>query len=77
MRIGRGELDLIVAFGEEIVAVEVKAGSGRNDPIHHFSEEKERQVRSLAATRGIGRVDLVSVVRSANGFTVRWLPRVG
>ena len=77
MRVGRGELDLIVALGEDLVAVEVKAASGRGDPIHHFNEEKQRQVRSLAAARGIGRVDLVSVVQSADGFTVRWLPRVG
>jgi Holliday junction resolvase-like predicted endonuclease len=74
--VGRGELDLIVAFGEEIAAVEVKTGSGGSDPIYHFDAQKQRQVRALAGTRRIGRVDFVGVVRSADGFTVRWLPRV-
>lgn len=77
VRVGRGELDLIVAFAGELAAVEVKTGSAGNEPIYHFDADKRRQVRALAASRRIGRVDFVGVVRSADGFTVRWLPRVG
>jgi putative endonuclease len=77
VRIGRGELDLIVAFGDELAAVEVKTGSAGSEPIYHFDVDKQRQVRALAATRRIGRVDYVGVVRSADGVAVRWLPRVG
>lgn len=77
VRIGRGELDLIVAFGDELVAVEVKTGSAGSDPIHHFDEAKQEQVRSLARIRRIGRVDYVGVVRSDDGFIVHWLPCVG
>jgi Holliday junction resolvase-like predicted endonuclease len=67
---------LIVAFGNELVAVEVKTASAGSEPIYRFDEEKAQQVRALAATRRIGRVDYVGVVRSADGFTVRWLPCV-
>ena len=75
-RIGRGELDLIVSIDGERVAVEVKTGSGDNDPIFNFDSAKQQQVRSLASARGIARVDYVGVSTSGRGVTVRWLPRV-
>ena len=75
-RIGRGELDLIVSIDGERVVVEVKTGSGDNDPIFHFDSAKQQQVRSLASARGIARVDYVGVNMSGRGATVRWLPRV-
>ncbi|MCP3995261.1 MAG: hypothetical protein GY722_09375 [bacterium] len=76
VRIGRGELDLIVSLGGERIAVEVKSGSDGNDPIFHFDSAKQQRVRSLAAKRGIARIDYVGVSTSESGVTVRWLPRV-
>ena len=77
-RIGRGELDLIISIDGEAVAVEVKTGSDSdgNDPIYHFDDDKQYQVRSLAGQRGMRRVDYVGVTVSADGVTVRWLPGV-
>jgi Holliday junction resolvase-like predicted endonuclease len=78
VRIGRGELDLVASIDGELVAVEVKAASvgPGNDPIHHFDDAKQYQVRALATQRRIYRVDYVGVAVSAAGVTVRWLPRV-
>ncbi len=57
-------------------AVEVKTASGVGDPSDHFDDRKQRQVRMLAAQRGIARVDYIGVRVSARGATVHWLPRV-
>jgi predicted RecB family endonuclease len=76
VRVGSGELDLIVTIGGEVAAVEVKAGTASNDPVYHFDAAKQAQVRRLANARGIGRVDYVGVALSATGVTVRWLPRI-
>ncbi|MCP4309469.1 MAG: hypothetical protein GY926_06700 [bacterium] len=78
LRIGRGELDLVVSLDGELVAVEVKTGSvgPGNDPIHHFDDAKQYQVRALATQRGVYRVDYLGVAVSAAGVTIRWLPRV-
>ena len=78
LRVGRGELDLVISIDGDLAAVEVKTGSAStgNDPIHHFDDAKQYQVRSLAAQRGVYRVDYVGVSISAAGVTVRWLPRV-
>ncbi|MGA9596568.1 MAG: YraN family protein [Acidimicrobiia bacterium] len=73
-RVGRGELDLIVAIDGVRVAVEVKTGTGDVDPVHHLDEGKLAQVRSLAAQCGVHRVDYVGVAVSRRGVLVRWLP---
>jgi Holliday junction resolvase-like predicted endonuclease len=73
-RVGRGELDLIVSIKGQVTAVEVKAGTANSDPMFHFDEAKQSQVRSLAAQRGIHRIDYVGVVVSARGVAVTWLP---
>jgi Holliday junction resolvase-like predicted endonuclease len=78
VRIDRGEIDLVVALDGERVAVEVKAGLANQsrDPIYHFDDAKQRQVRMLANRYGISRVDYVGVELSEDGATVRWLPRI-
>ena len=77
LRVGRGELDLVASIAGEFTAVEVKTGTGsQGEPIYHFGEAKQQQVRELAVQRKIYRVDYVGVVVSAAGVTVRWLPRV-
>ena len=75
-RVGRGELDLIVMLDGIEVAVEVKTGTGDLDPVYHFDGSKAAQVRSLAAQRGVYRVDYIGVVVSAGGVVVSWLPAV-
>jgi Holliday junction resolvase-like predicted endonuclease len=75
VRVGRGELDLIVSDGAQRVAVEVK--TRRGEPLDSFTPAKARQVRSLAARLGIGRVDLVAVSIDSEGVHIRWVPAVG
>jgi Holliday junction resolvase-like predicted endonuclease len=79
VRVGRGELDLVVSLGGQRVAVEVKTGADTSvgDPEHRFDDHKETQVRALAAGLGIRRVDYIGVRLGATAATVRWLPNVG
>ncbi len=80
VRHGRGEIDLVVALGEERVAVEVKTRTGADtDPAESFTPAKAARVRSVARCLrpGIHRVDLVTVTLRADGVGVRWVPRVG
>ena len=78
VRLAGGELDLVVAFAGERVAVEVKTTTvdSSGDAIFHFGDKKLRQVRLLANTIGVRRVDYVGVELSATAATVRWLPGV-
>jgi putative endonuclease len=76
VRVGRGELDLIVAMAGRRVAVEVKTAIGEVDPIHQFDDAKAHQVRALAAHLRIPRVDYVGVAVSSRHALVRWLPGI-
>ncbi|MFQ5968244.1 MAG: YraN family protein [Acidimicrobiia bacterium] len=71
-----GEIDLLVAFGWERAAVEVK--SGTQDPSDAFTDRKVHHVWDLAASLEppVLRVDLVAVTIGA-AVTVRWIPRAG
>ena len=79
VRVGRGELDLVVRFGDRTVAVEVKTVGGSavaDGAIARIDGTKLRQVRRLAnhlAPRaGPVRVDFVGVRTTADGVTVDW-----
>lgn len=78
VRVGRGEIDLMVLIDGQRVAVEVKATTSESvgDPIDHFDEEKQRQVRALAGRQDVFRIDYVGVELSSSGVTIRWLPEV-
>ncbi len=78
IRVGRGEIDLMVVIAGQRVAVEVKASlaDSAGDPIFHFNERKQRQVRALARQQNAFRVDYVGVQLSTAGATIRWLPAV-
>ena len=78
VRVGRGEIDLVVSLDGECIAVEVKAGlaNDSNRPIYHFDDAKQKQVRMLAHQHGESRVDYVGVILSETGVVVRWLPRI-
>ena len=78
VRVGRGEIDLLVAFGNLRVAVEVKTiqTGGLDDPAYAFTSRKAVQVRSLANRLGVSRVDLVAVSIGRAGVDIRWIPEV-
>ena len=77
LRIGRGEIDLVIEHQGERAVVEVKATSaGGGDPSYHFNSAKRRQVERLARSLGVFRVDYVGIEISASGATIRWLPRI-
>lgn len=78
VEIGGGEIDLVVAFGGEPAAVEVRTARRSDVAPDLFSQAKERQVRRLAALLEppVFRVDFVTVLVQRNGVTVRWQPRV-
>lgn len=78
-REGRGEIDLVVRIDRELVAVEVKTrrAGGSMDPAEAFDPVKAARVRKVAA--GLRppalRIDLITVVVSDDGVTIRWVPR--
>jgi putative endonuclease len=77
VRAGPGEIDLLVQWGRELVAVEVKARVGA-DPRPSFTSEKARRVRDtmrLLSPRP-HRLDLVAVEVGQAGVDVRWVPGV-
>lgn len=79
VRVGRGEIDLLVELGGQRIAVEVKTGTTASArPEENFDDHKEGQVRRAAAglTPPVWRVDLVTVVLTGHGVTVRWVPDV-
>jgi putative endonuclease len=79
LRVGRGEIDLLVRLDGERVAVEVKTAlEGGDRPEENFDAAKERHVRTAARslTPPVWRVDLIAVVLGKAGASVRWLPDV-
>lgn len=76
LRVGSGELDLIVRLEGDRVAVEVKTVSGDAEPLDAYDRAKHDQVRDLAAIAGCDRVDVVGVRVSEVGVEIRWLPAV-
>lgn len=76
MQMRNGEIDLLVSFGGEKAAVEVKSRIG--DPSYAFTDAKALQVGALAAALDppVFRVDLVTVELRTWDVLVRWIPRV-
>lgn len=80
VRVGRGEIDLLVDLDGQRVAVEVKSGrSPAARPDENFDAAKEGHVRRAAQrlTPPVWRIDLVTVVFNETGAIVRWLPDAG
>jgi Holliday junction resolvase-like predicted endonuclease len=77
VRVGADEIDLLVAWGRLLVAVEVKTLVG-GDPAEEFTPAKaERFRRAGQGLRPVpGRFDLVTVSVHGRGVEVRWLPGV-
>ncbi len=77
LRVGRGEIDLIVRIDGRRVAVEVKSmiRSEIGEAADAFTDTKANQVRALATEIGISRVDLVTVTLGSDGIDIVWTPR--
>ena len=75
VRVGRGELDVIVRSGGDRIAVEVKTlSTPGDDPFRTFTPAKQRQVNNLARQVKCRRCDLLVVELHADGVLFRWLP---
>ena len=74
LRSGPGEVDLLVAFGPTLVAVEVKTRIG-DDPMLAFTADKERRFAAAAGALRPRpqRRDVVTVRLERDGVWVRWL----
>ncbi len=74
LRSGPGEVDLLVAFGPTLVAVEVKTRIG-DDPMLAFTADKERRFAAAAGALRPRpqRRDVVTVRLDNDGATIRWL----
>jgi Holliday junction resolvase-like predicted endonuclease len=77
LAVGSDEIDLLVAWGNLLVAVEVKTRLG-GEPVEEFTPAKAARLRRAGA--GLqpppGRYDLVAVAARRSGVEVRWLPGV-
>ena len=84
LRVGRGEIDLLVDTGGEQAVVEVRSVAGERrpggvDPVLAFDPTKAGRVRRAASALDppVGRVDLVAVRFHRAGVDLHWVPRVG
>jgi putative endonuclease len=69
------ELDLIMAHGSMIIAVEVKTTTNGADPFEAIDDDKMlRMHRAADAYRlPISRVDVIAVMLSVQGATIHWV----
>ncbi|MDJ0792136.1 MAG: YraN family protein [Acidimicrobiia bacterium] len=78
VRVGADEIDLVVAEGAAVAAVEVKTSTNGDDPLEAVDDAKfariERAVVGLEWR--INRIDLVGVAAERRGVTIRWLRAV-
>jgi putative endonuclease len=57
LRVGAGEIDLVIRDGNELAVVEVRTLAGSSYPLDAIDDLKRKQVRSLAGRVGIRRCD--------------------
>jgi putative endonuclease len=77
-RVDGDELDLIMAQGSTIVAVEVKTTSNGADPFDAIDEDKMFRLRRAvdAYQLRITRIDVIAVMLSDLGATIHWVQSV-
>jgi Holliday junction resolvase-like predicted endonuclease len=77
LRSGRGEIDLLIAVGGRVVAVEVKTRTGEDPLIQLTSEKAGRMWAAAARLRPRpSRIDVVAVRFDRSGVTIRWVPGI-
>ena len=76
VRVGRGELDLLMTDAGQRVAVEVRTVSGRSDPVDAIPISKRKTVAFLGREIGATRIDVVGVSFGPKAATVHWVPDV-
>ncbi|MGA7226754.1 MAG: YraN family protein [Acidimicrobiia bacterium] len=74
VKVGRGEIDLLMSDGGAPVVVEVRAITAEGDPIDAIGSEKREQVRRLARHLGSGRVDMVGIAIRPSHIVFHWVP---
>ena len=74
-RVDGDELDLIMADGSTIVAVEVKTTSNGADPFEAVDDGKMYRVRRAvdAYRLDVARIDVIAVSISSEGATIHWV----
>lgn len=78
VRVGRDELDLVVAGQGETIVVEVKCTADGTDPVSAVDRKKmERLTRACESLdAAISRLDIVAVAADTRGVSIRWLKGV-
>ena len=76
---GTGEVDLLVRDGRSNVVVEVKAVTGRSEPLDRIDAEKLRNLRRSIARMGlrVDRIDGLGIAVGPEGAAVRWVTGIG
>jgi Holliday junction resolvase-like predicted endonuclease len=79
VKVDRGEVDLVVSVGRRRVVVEVRSVCAERevlaaDPVLAFDVSKANQVRRLANSLRVSRVDLVAVRFHHAGVDIHWVP---
>ncbi len=69
-----GEIDIVALDRGQTVAIEVRAITGRGDPIDAIDPVKRRRVRRLAHQTGATRVDFVGIRIETEAAVVHWVP---
>jgi putative endonuclease len=69
------ELDLIMAHGSMIVAVEVKTTTNGVDPFEAIDDDKMFRIRRAADAYRlqISRIDVIAIAIDAQGATIHWV----
>ena len=75
MRVDGDELDLIMAQGSTIIAVEVKTTSNGDDPFDAIDDDKRYRIRRAvdAHRLDITRIDVIAVSISSEGASIHWV----
>jgi Holliday junction resolvase-like predicted endonuclease len=72
-----GEVDLVVGWQHQTVAIEVKTLIGAGNPLARIDSLKQRRLRRMTRKQGSRRVEVVAVSLYEEHVEVRWVPMQG
>ena len=74
-RVHGDELDLIMAYGSTIIAVEVKTTSNGDDPFDAIDDDKRYRIRRAvdAYRLDVTRIDVIAVAIGREGAMIHWI----